>query len=97
MSRLSFLPKLATDRVFGSETLNQKFEKLLGGGHCATVDICPDLIICAIAAGAALGFIALFQGITMAGRKRRKRDIYQNYSQGSQHNICEQREKIPFF
>ena len=93
---MSFSPKLATNGVFGSETLNQKFEKLLGGGHCATVDICPDLIICAIAAGAALGFIALFQGITMAGRKRRKRDIYQNYSQGSQHNIFEQREKFYF-
>ena len=32
----------------------------------------------------------------MAGRKRRKRDIYHNYSQGSQHNICEQREKFYF-
>ena len=83
--------------MFGSETLNQKFEKLLGGGHCATVDICPDLIICAIAAGAALGFIALFQGITMAGRKRRKRDIYQNYFQGIQHNICEQGKKFNVF
>ena len=43
---------------------------------CFDVDICPDLLLAGIAAFAAGAFFFLYQAITMAGkRKRRKRDV----------------------
>lgn len=43
------------------------------GSDCFTIDICPDLLIAGIAAAAAAAFFLIYQGITMAVR-RRKRD-----------------------
>lgn len=54
-----------------------------GGGHgsfsgfgsmmeCFTIDICPDLLLGAIAAAAAVAFVLIYQGITMAVRRRKR-------------------------
>ena len=54
-------------------------------GECFKLNICPDLLIAAIALAATLAFVALFQAITMVvGRKRRKRNTEQSVSQGEQ-------------
>ena len=44
-------------------------------GSCFSLDICPDLILAAIAAAAAAGFYLLYITVTMAGRKRKKRSL----------------------
>ena len=46
-----------------------------GGGSdsCFTIDICPDLLIAAIAAASAGAFYLIYTGITMASARRRKR------------------------
>ena len=60
-------------RLLGSETKGYSGGS---GGHCFTVDICPDLLLAAIAAAASVAFFLLYQGITMVvGRKRRKRNV----------------------
>ena len=64
--------KISLGGLLGSET------KEYGGGgtNCYSVDICPDLLLAAIAAAAALAFYLLYMAITMVvGRKRRKRNI----------------------
>jgi hypothetical protein len=43
------------------------------GGGCFTIDICPDILIAAIAAAAAGAFFFLYEAITMAGRRRRRK------------------------
>ena len=71
--------------LFGSETKNYGG----GSGECYNVDICPDILLAAIAVAASVAFFLLYQAITMvpAGKKRRKRDKEQNFYQGDQHNI----------
>ena len=44
------------------------------GTNCATIDICPDLLFGAIFAAGAAAFAALYVAITMAGRRRKKRE-----------------------
>ena len=44
-----------------------------GSSSCFTIDICPDLLIAAIAAAAAGAFYLIYTGITKASAKRRKR------------------------
>ena len=65
--------KISLGGLLGSET------KEYGGGgtNCYSVDICPDLLLAAIAAAAALAFYLIYMAITMVpvGRKRRKRNI----------------------
>ena len=46
-------------------------------GSCFSLDICPDLILAAIALAAAVAAFVLYQTITMAG-KRRKREADQS-------------------
>ena len=46
-----------------------------GSGSCFTIDICPDLLIAAIAAAAAGAFYLIYTGITKASAKRRKRSL----------------------
>ena len=47
----------------------------LDPGSCFSLDICPDLILAAIAVAAAIAAFVLYQTITMAGRRRRKRGV----------------------
>ena len=42
------------------------------GSDCFTIDICPDLLIAAIAAAAAAAFFLIYQGITMAPARRKR-------------------------
>jgi len=42
-------------------------------GSCFSIDICPDLILAAIAAAAAGAAFVIYQAITARGKKRRKR------------------------
>lgn len=42
------------------------------GSDCFTIDICPDLLIAGIAAAAAGAFFLIYQGITMAVRRRKR-------------------------
>ena len=49
------------------------------GTNCATIDICPDLLFGAIFAAGAAAFAAFYVAITMAGRRRRKREIKDNF------------------
>jgi hypothetical protein len=42
---------------------------------CYELQICPDLILAAIAAAAAAAFYFLYTAITKKGKKRRRRDI----------------------
>ena len=70
--------------LFGSETSSHGG----GGHHCYSVDICPDLILAAIAAAASVAFFLLYQGITMVvGRKRRKRNDDKANFYGIQCNL----------
>ena len=41
-------------------------------GSCFSLDICPDLILAAIALAAAVAAFVLYQTITMAGRRRKR-------------------------
>ena len=41
-------------------------------GSCFSIDICPDLLLAALAAAAAAGFVAIFIAITMAGKRRKR-------------------------
>lgn len=42
------------------------------GGSCFSIDICPDLILAAIAAAAAAGAFLLYMAITAAGRRKKR-------------------------
>jgi hypothetical protein len=44
------------------------------GGSCFSIDICPDLILAAIAAAAAAAAFGLYLAITAAGRRRKRSD-----------------------
>ena len=44
------------------------------GGSCFSIDICPDLILAAIAAAAAAAAFFLYITITGAGRRRKRSD-----------------------
>lgn len=44
------------------------------GGSCFSIDICPDLILAAIAAAAAAAAFGLYIAITQAGRRRKRSD-----------------------
>ena len=46
----------------------------VGSGSCLSIDICPDLILAAIAAAAGAAVFVIYQAITVAGRKRKKRE-----------------------
>ena len=39
------------------------------GGSCFSIDICPDLIIAAITAAAAVAAVAIFNAIVVAGKR----------------------------
>ena len=43
-------------------------------GSCFSIDICPDLLLAALAAAAAAGFLAIFIAITMAGKRKKRSD-----------------------
>lgn len=46
----------------------------LGGGtRCLNIDLCPDLLLAAAAAAGAGIFVALWQAISVAGRRRKRR------------------------
>ena len=55
----------------GSDSKHGKHKDV--GSNCANVDVCPDLLIGAIAAAAAAAFYFIYVAITKAGRRRRKR------------------------
>ena len=44
------------------------------GGSCFSIDICPDLLLAALAAVAAAGFLAIYIAITMAGKRKKRSD-----------------------
>ena len=44
------------------------------GGSCFSIDICPDLILAAIAAAAAAAAFGLYIAITQAGRRKKRSD-----------------------
>ena len=51
-----------------------------GGGSssqdsCFDLEICPDLVLAAVAAFGAIAFFLLYQAITVAGRRRKRRSI----------------------
>ena len=48
------------------------------GTNCATIDICPDILIGGIFAAGAAAFGLLYTLITMVGRRRKKRGIKDN-------------------
>ena len=74
--------KLSLSRLLGSETKGYGH----GGTNCYSVDICPDLLLAAISAAAALAFYLLYMAITMVpvGRKRRKRNLDKDSNYGNQ-------------
>ena len=45
----------------------------LSPNSCFTIDICSDLLLGAVAAGAAVGLVLLYQAITTKGKRKRKR------------------------
>ena len=45
-------------------------------GSCFSIDICPDLILAAIAAAAAVAAFLIYQAITVAGRKKRSQSSW---------------------
>jgi len=54
---------------------------LIGGGtRCLNIDLCPDLLLAAAAAAGAGIFVALWQAVSVAGRRRKKRQIGQDNS-----------------
>lgn len=59
--------------MFGSNTITTA----LSQDNCFDLNICPDLIMAILAAGAAAGFLALYMALTMAagGKRRRKRGL----------------------
>lgn len=74
--------KLSLSRLLGSETKGYGH----GGTNCYSVDICPDLLLAAIAVAAAAAFYLLYMAITMVvGRKRRKRSLEKNDFYGDQN------------
>ena len=60
----------AEPRIFDSGTKHGKDKDL--GTNCATIDICPDILIAAIFAAAAAVFVLLYMAITKAGRRRKR-------------------------
>ena len=77
---MSIYPSVQNNRLQSSaQSLFGSFSGGGGGGgsDCFTIDICPDILIAAIAAAAAGAFYLIYQGITMAMR-RRKRGFMQN-------------------
>ena len=52
------------------------------GSDCFTIDICPDLLISALTAAAAVAFYLIYQAITMkaAGRKRSFHNFVQSHN-----------------
>ena len=66
--------------MVGSESSKHKSSSSLLGDNCFDVDICPDLILAAIATFSAAAFYALYVAITMNpnGRRRRRSNIYYN-------------------
>ena len=48
------------------------------GTNCATIDICPDILIGGIFAAGAAALGLLYTLITMVGRRRKKRGIKDN-------------------
>ena len=67
LSRYSDLKGAGTSSYHGS------FGSLgMGGTDCFTIDICPDLLLAAFAAAAAVAFWLIYTAITMnAGRRKR--------------------------
>ena len=57
------------------------------GTNCATIDICPDLLFGGLFAAGAAAFAAIYIAITMAARKRKRREAKtsndNNYTQFS--------------
>ena len=45
------------------------------GGDCFTIDICPDLLLAAIAAASAGAFYLIYINITKSSAKRKKRTL----------------------
>ena len=45
-----------------------------GTGSCLSIDICPDLILAAIAVAAGGAVFLIYQAITVAGRRRKRDD-----------------------
>ena len=57
----------------GSGSSYGGFSLDLSPNSCFTIDICSDLLLGAIAAGAAVGLVLLYQAITTKGKRKRKR------------------------
>ena len=70
---------LLASRTIGSGT-NKGKEKDVGT-NCATIDICPDILIGAIFAAAAVAFYLLYMAITKAGRRKRQAEKFPLLSQ----------------
>ena len=69
-SRSALGLKEAASAIYGS------FSGMGGGsGSCFTLEICPDLLIAGIAVAAAAAFWLIYEAITMAGARRRKRSV----------------------
>ena len=71
-SSLSWL----TDPLQGSSSSSSSYGSYGGGGldpgSCFSLDICPDLILAAIAAAAAAAAFLIYQAITVAGRRKKR-------------------------
>ena len=69
-SRSTLGLKEAASAIYGS------FSGMGGGsGSCFTLEICPDLLIAGIAVAAAAAFWLIYEAITMAGARRKKRNV----------------------
>ena len=73
---LPYMQNMQSDSM-GSGT--QLFGSHSGGGYgdtptgsCFSIDICPDLLLAALAAAAAAGFFAIYIAITMAGKRKKR-------------------------
>ena len=61
---------LQASAIFDSGT-KSSYEKDVGT-NCATIDICPDLLIGALFAAGAVAFFFLYQAITKAGERKKR-------------------------
>jgi hypothetical protein len=53
---------------------NTSFSGGGGTGSCLSIDICPDLILAAIAVAAGGAVFLIYQAITVAGRRKKRDD-----------------------
>jgi hypothetical protein len=58
---------------YGSNSYKGSLSLTGGGTRCLTIDVCPDILLAAAALAGAAAFYALYQAISLKGRRRRRR------------------------